>query len=279
VTDDKSKDTLLHEYPPDYMNEVDSFGDAPIHYDSEPGPLLEETTSLTGKLKLLCPTLFSSLTLWERDALENSGWLNSSTSLAKEIYEGGLGVNASARVSSPPLPDLLSPSQMIIDYPITKISTLPSIILPGTSQISLPQLFSSWELGMTPSPSPHELTDTVMEPGYREPEEDESSLNTVLDSLIPFIRDNNAAIKLPTYLGKALPDVVSLSEETTSKSQPARDGKDFSSSRGLGIELSPLKAQSSWKKLAQKTLQIVESVPSSTNSGPLKAMKALAREK
>jgi len=88
---------------------------------------------------------------------------------------------------------------------------------------------------MTPSPSPHELIDTVMEPGYREPEDDESSLNTMLDSLIPFIRDNNAAIKLPTYLGKALPDVASLSKENTSKSQPARDGKYFSSSRGLGI--------------------------------------------
>jgi len=132
VTDDKSKDTL-HEYPPDYMNEVESFGDAPIHYDAKPSPPLEVTTSLTGKLKLLCPTLFSSLTLWERDALENSGWLNSSTSLAKEISEGGLGVNAFVRVSSPPLPDLLSPSQTTTDHPIIEISSLPSNILAGTS--------------------------------------------------------------------------------------------------------------------------------------------------
>jgi hypothetical protein len=72
-----------------------------------------------------------------------------------------------------------------------------------------------------------------MEPGYREPEEDESSLNSVLDSMIPFIKDNKDAIKLPTYQGKALQDPSSLSEATTSNSHSARDGKDYAWSRGV----------------------------------------------
>jgi len=80
-----------------------------------------------------------------------------------------------------------------------------------------------------------------MEPYYREPEEDEASLNSVLDSLIPFIKDNKDAIKLPTYRGKALIEPSTILEATTSKDNLAKGGKDYAWSRGLGIELSPLK--------------------------------------
>jgi hypothetical protein len=41
---------------------------------------IEPLDTLTGKLKSLCPTLYDSLTLWERDALDNSGWLKRTTS-------------------------------------------------------------------------------------------------------------------------------------------------------------------------------------------------------
>jgi hypothetical protein len=96
---------------------------------------------------------------------------------------------------------------------------------------------------------------------------------------IPFIKDNKDAIKLPTFRGKA-PIVASTSSEATSSKPPStRDGKDFAWSRGLGIELSPLKTRSSRKKLAQDSSELIESVPSPTDNGPLRAMKALVREK
>jgi hypothetical protein len=40
----------------------------------------------------------------------------------------------------------------------------------------------------------------MVEPGFKEPEEELSSLNTILESLIPFIKDNDQALKLPTFI-------------------------------------------------------------------------------
>jgi hypothetical protein len=40
--------------------------------------------------------------------------------------------------------------------------------------------------------------------GYREPEEDDTSLHAVLDSLLPFIRDPNSSVQLPVYLGNSV---------------------------------------------------------------------------
>jgi hypothetical protein len=46
VNEEKSEDTLLQEDPPDYMNEVDSLGDAPFHSATETG-LHSETDEFT----------------------------------------------------------------------------------------------------------------------------------------------------------------------------------------------------------------------------------------
>jgi hypothetical protein len=48
----------------------------------------------------------------------------------------------------------------------------------------------------------------VLPPGYREPEEEESTLSVVLDSLIPFIRGNDTNVQLPVFLGKSVIDPV-----------------------------------------------------------------------
>jgi hypothetical protein len=63
-------------------------------------------------------------------------------------------------------------------------------------------------MGMNPYLSPPISSEPIVEPGYREPEEDESSLNTVLDSMLPFFQDKKGSIKLPTYRGKALIDAL-----------------------------------------------------------------------
>ena len=123
------------------------------------------------------------------------------------------------------------------------------------------------------------LADPLMEPSFREPEENESTLNNVLDSLIPFLKDNEEAIKLPIFKGKAPLSPSSLAKTSTSnlKSKKARD---FAWSRGLSIELSPLKTRSTRKKLAQSSIPLIETItPSSSETRPLRALKALASAK
>jgi hypothetical protein len=75
-------------------------------------------------------------------------------------------------------------------------------------------------------------------------------------------------------------------EATSSKVSSGREGKSFAWSRGIGVEISPIKTRSCRKKLSQpvKRLQrllpiISETNPSTNDIGPLRAMKALARSK
>jgi hypothetical protein len=77
------------------------------------------------------------------------------------------------------------------------------------------------------------MLDIVMEPGFRESEEDESTLSVVLDSLIPFIRDTNTSIKLPTYMGKAIIDPSSDSGEILLGLIPRGMGKNLPGQEAL----------------------------------------------
>jgi hypothetical protein len=156
-----------------------------------------------------------------------------------------------------------------------------SIDCPLTTPVSPPReplqnLSSLQDSGFESSSNPPPCIDLVIEPCFRESEEGEYSLNAILDSLIPFIRDSSAVIKLPSNLGKLLHSNADL-EATTSKHLPGVQGKEFSWSRGIGVEHSPIKTRSSQKKLAQGVSVTDESVPSSTYSGALRAMKALTR--
>jgi hypothetical protein len=58
-----------------------------------------------------------------------------------------------------------------------------------------------WPL-IIPGSSQPEAEHSFNLPGYREPEDEESNLTAVLDSLIPFIRGNDSSVKLPVYIGK-----------------------------------------------------------------------------
>jgi hypothetical protein len=91
-----------------------------------------------------------------------------------------------------------------------------------------------------------------VEAGFREPEEETSSLNTVLESLIPFIKDNDQALKLPTYMGRKCIDRGESSGKNTSKNKLASQGRDFAWSRGLGVEISPIKTRSN-QKISHRT--------------------------
>jgi hypothetical protein len=77
--EDISENTELQRDPPDYMDEADSLGCENLHTRDAPSQQQECRSTLTGKLQSLCPSLFSSLTHWEKEALNNSNWLLSST--------------------------------------------------------------------------------------------------------------------------------------------------------------------------------------------------------
>jgi hypothetical protein len=70
--------------------------------------------------------------------------------------------------------------------------------------------------------------ESVPIPGCRESEEDDTSLSAVLDSLIPYLRDTNPPVQLPTYFGNAIFDPSTISGETsTTGSRPVETGKDY----------------------------------------------------
>jgi len=67
----------------------------------------------------------------------------------------------------------------------------PSSHLPTTYPLPLNNhLDFSRESDPTPSSSQPEVIETTIVPRFREPEEDATDLNLVLDSLLPIIRDN-----------------------------------------------------------------------------------------
>jgi hypothetical protein len=79
-----------------------------------------------------------------------------------------------------------------------------------------------------------------LEAGAREPEEIESTLNSLIDTLIPSIKINKQVIKLPTYIGRTCINHGESSGFTNSTITPASQGSDFTWSRGLGAKISPI---------------------------------------
>jgi hypothetical protein len=93
VPEEKIEDSILQEDPPDYVDEEDSLGCGQIHYGPEAGSQFEEATTFIGKLKYFCQNNFVSLSLWERDALESSSWLQENNSAIIGIDKGDLEKN------------------------------------------------------------------------------------------------------------------------------------------------------------------------------------------
>jgi hypothetical protein len=80
-------------------------------------------------------------------------------------------------------------------------------------------------------------------------------------------------------LGKRILEPLGASEASSSKNKLVGGEKSFAWSRGLALEISPIKTRSNRKKLSQSIEQTSEISSSSTDIGPLRAMKALARAK
>ena len=134
--DDLSKNTLLQRDPPNYMDEADSLGCETLNYGADLWHQQETLSTLTGKLQRLCPSLYSTLSLWEKEALDNSHWLHSSTSFDKRQLGG-------EKDTTNPVP----PSSSGLTFPIT-----PPVFIPE----NLPSV-----LVEPPSPPPTILTQAL----------------------------------------------------------------------------------------------------------------------
>jgi hypothetical protein len=130
----------------------------------------------------------------------------------------------------------------------------------------------------------HRITTTLVERqillGYQELEEGDSSLSAILDSLIPYLRDNSDPTPLPNFFGNRVMDPTSfkgdLGEVSLLEAQPT---KAYAWSHGLRIEYSLVKMRSSGKNLQPFVTPSSVVDPSTSNSGELRVVKALSREK
>jgi hypothetical protein len=101
-------------------------------------------------------------------------------------------------------------------------------------------------------------------------------LDVVFDTLVPSYRGLIDPILLSTYLGQQVHQqpVMESKLDPINKSQ----GNAMAWSRGIGVELSPLKTRSPRKKSGQSSVPVTN--PATTyDSGLLRGMKALAKAK
>jgi hypothetical protein len=85
---------LLCEDPQEYMTDVDSLNEVYSHSNDGNGFRNDSNSSLAGKLKACCPSLFSSLNHWELEALEKSNWLSSNITVGKGVINVGQGYSS-----------------------------------------------------------------------------------------------------------------------------------------------------------------------------------------
>jgi hypothetical protein len=246
-----SEDTTLHKDNGDLAFEVDSAWVGTRYPSIESLHSSERDDLISGKLKLHCPSLYDSLTLWEKEEL-NASLLLKNVFSSVEVPSGVVkkvpvndplgfvslfnSVTPSSRGKGES--SILPPGCLGILPVLETLSTRP----PSLVDHVLPPLSSSVDFSQVASPTPVE---SVPIPGCRESEEDDTSLSAVLDSLIPYLRDNNPPTKLPTYFGNAIFDPSTITGEiSTTTTILVETTKDYSWSRGLGIEYSPIKTRS-----------------------------------
>jgi hypothetical protein len=286
VEEEISKNTALHRDWREFDEEVNSFGQELDYMQKEYSSSPERLDTLSGKLSRLCPTLYNSLTLMEKVLLDSSSLVVASQPVELVDSGGDRGLPAQNSLGSPtstfPVNDeqvfpntTLSPPYFSIDQPTLPVDSLNYTVHVEGMTRSLAPTFVEVVHGASNS-----SFDRPVIPGYQESQEGDSSLSTVLDSLIPYLRDNCDPNPLPTYLGNrvVIPSSIigDLGEASNSETEPV---KAYAWSRGLGIEYSPIKTRSTRKKL-QATVNSPSIVdPSSSESGALRAVKDLARAK
>jgi hypothetical protein len=258
-----------HKFPPpdivlDPAEETnfDGYITSPNQFAEEEAPIPRETNSsddsLVGKIHLLCPSLYNSLSSWDR----------------LYITEQGNNILCSEALAA--TPDLPNHSPI---FPLTEPvpTDSPSIPRPTPTTHLSP---SDPPTGASASHPTTVLVDTPQPyslPGYTEPTQSELQLETLFPTAssshsLPF-----DSIPLPTYQGNfVFQPTLPSSDHPSSSNLPLPPGPDPHWSRGIGLELSPLKTRSARKK-SQTGLKASGNTTTVTNQGALRGLKALAR--
>jgi hypothetical protein len=104
-------------------------------------------------------------------------------------------------------------------------------------------------------------------------------LDGMINSLVPPFREASSPIPLPTFLGKEFFNVSELSGAIgVSSSSGETAVKDLAWSRGLRLEVSPIKTRSARKKLGTNLSFSAQHLETHLEQGALRGMKSLARE-
>jgi hypothetical protein len=169
--------------------------------------------------------------------------------------------------SPPPLP---KPSEPVPTD--TTIISYPSL----TPQLLTSPEPSAWDSDIQATTVLEETPDSFILPGYTEPTSSELQLETLLSDATPAPILPFDSIPIHTYQGKTLiqPTLHRSDLPSSSRVKPSPE-PDPTWSRGLGLELSPLKTRSACKKtLTGPSTSGTSSTV--TNQGALRGLKALA---
>jgi hypothetical protein len=235
--------------------------------------------SVTGKLKVLCPSFYFTLIAWERDSLD------SITPLVVGLapphpppkYREG-----SSSCETIPLPAVRDKSVTSLEL-VNSSPLVERLIVVSPSGNSSPSGGLRTEVATnlleTRDGSSEEERDCSLLLGYRESEPSECSLGETLESFMLLHREVDIPRSLPIFQGRNVYNYGGPGHSGKLHKPGGDLGSDFSWSKGLGFETSPIKTQSARKK-ASGSLPATVSLPTSvTDIGALRGMKALARAK
>jgi hypothetical protein len=210
--------------------------------------------SLLGKLQLLCPSLYNTLSASDRLFIIEQ----TDTILPPE--------------HSSSLPDHVTPIHTTIQPTAPEPSTsIPNTTLPITypARATETDSFSASEVAQDPIPIA----------GHTEPSQSETQLDALIQDSFPVPSLPFDSIPIHTYLGKNLVQSSgSHSDRPSSSGVNPSPVLDPTWSRGVGLELSPLKTRSARKKTLTGSSSAVSTIPV-PSQGALRGLKALARGK
>jgi len=175
---------------------IDIFGYGDIHYLTEEVSQEDPMNTLLGKLKLYCPSLFESLTSWERDVVDSSGRLKRSKNSSRRVEETLESSLTHKQFTQEPT-DEAHPFNVAHDFTtnVATMTTSSSLVsscgnsVVSSSLVSHPPTLENFQSITVSTLSLSPIDETTINLGCRESKEDEASLSVVFDSLLPFICD------------------------------------------------------------------------------------------
>jgi hypothetical protein len=191
LEEEVSEGTLLERSTRVDFPDVESSRISPRGYDSADFSLSEPTDSIMGKLKSVCPTLYYSLSSWERNVLDESSYFGvrkdpmiiPDDSRAPSVPRVPSGVPTGALPSGGLVgrgsqPRVSTDSWMVSGPPVEVVLTDVNSERSVPGAMGLP--------GRDPIRPTVSVEDCIL-PGFREPELGDNDIGDVLESLIPSI--------------------------------------------------------------------------------------------